>query len=93
MANISADQLRFLAANNIDIALLYDASGQSWNAWRDTMKKIGKKFAFGTSACAAGGHTLRTRHGHCIQCFNNGRARQPFLRIFIGTGIGIGTGI
>ncbi|WP_156947787.1 GIY-YIG nuclease family protein [Hyphomonas sp. L-53-1-40] len=68
MAKLSEAQIQFLKAHKIDPSLLYDASGQSSSDWRGAMKKIGKKFAFGTSPCGAEGHTLRSRHGHCIQC-------------------------
>ncbi len=68
MAKLNEAQLQFMKAYKIDPSLLYDASGQSTSDWKDAMKKIGKKFAFGTSPCSAEGHTLRSRHGHCIQC-------------------------
>lgn len=68
MAKLNSEQLQFLETHKINPGLLYDASGQSTSDWRDTMEKIGKKFAFGASPCGAGGHTLRSRHGHCIQC-------------------------
>lgn len=68
MATPKPSELQFLKENKIDIALLYDATGQSTTAWRSAMEKIGKKFAFGTSPCGAGNHSLRNRHGHCVQC-------------------------
>ena len=68
MAKLNEAQVQFLKAHKIDLSLLYDASGQSPSDWRGAMKKIGKKFAFGTSPCNAKNHTLRSRHGHCIQC-------------------------
>lgn len=32
------------------------------------MKRSGRYFYFGGALCRAGGHTLRTKSGHCIQC-------------------------
>ena len=68
MTKLNETQVRFLKAHKIDPSLLYNASGQSSSEWKAVMKKIGKKFACGTSPCSAEGHTLRNRHGHCIQC-------------------------
>lgn len=68
MGQLTADEIAFLDKHKIDAALIYDASGQPSAIWKGHMKQLGKKFAFGTSPCGAGGHKLRTRHGHCIQC-------------------------
>jgi hypothetical protein len=40
---------------------------KTWE-WKQQMKGLGKLVAFGVYPCAAKGHTLRTRAGHCIQC-------------------------
>jgi predicted GIY-YIG superfamily endonuclease len=32
------------------------------------MEQTGQHFAYGVSSCKAGGHTLRSKAGHCIQC-------------------------
>jgi hypothetical protein len=57
----------FLQKHGIALTDVYDARGQSMEAWRKRAKDEDKRFIVGT-ACAKGGHRLRTRSGHCIQC-------------------------
>jgi hypothetical protein len=67
MATLSADQIAFLESQDIDLNDVFDASGMRRKDWRAKAKLVGKRYAFGVSACSRG-HTLRTRSGHCIQC-------------------------
>lgn len=68
MAELTPDQLAFLRSQAIPLSLLFDASGMRKPDYQAAMKEAGKSFAYGVTACARGGHTLRTRAGHCIQC-------------------------
>ena len=68
MAELSEEQIRFLRSQNIPLSYMFDASGMRSSEWMSAMKPDGKYFAYGVSACQKAGHTLRTRHNHCIQC-------------------------
>ena len=68
MAILSSDQLFFLQTQKIPMSSLFDASGMRAADYQVAMKKEGKSFAYGVTPCAKGGHTLRTRKGHCIEC-------------------------
>jgi hypothetical protein len=46
---------------------MFDGSGRRTKDWKALMSENGKKFAFGVGPCRVG-HTLKNRHGHCIQC-------------------------
>ena len=68
MAKLSKTQLAFIAKMNLNIHDLFDASGLRAGEWKLKMKELGKLVAFGVTPCAASGHTLRTREGHCVLC-------------------------
>lgn len=68
MAKISPEQSQFLKAQKISPASVFDASGLSQIERKRVMTALGVSFYYGGSPCAAGGHTLRTKAGHCIQC-------------------------
>ena len=68
MAALSPDQLFFLRTQKIPLSSLFDASGMRTADYQAAMKAEGKSFAYGVTPCAKGGHTLRTRKGHCIEC-------------------------
>jgi len=69
MAFLTEEQRQFLFRYNIPLSDVFDASGFNRVAvYQAKMKELGIGFAFGTSPCQRGGHTLRTRKGHCIQC-------------------------
>lgn len=68
MAKLSDDQKRFLSSQNIPYDAVFDATGMAKANYQAAMKAEGKLFAYGVSPCGAGGHSLRTRSGHCIQC-------------------------
>ncbi|WP_426474869.1 GIY-YIG nuclease family protein [Chryseobacterium balustinum] len=58
----------FLNHHKITSDDLYDAQGQPVNHVKDDMKKQDKLFAFNTTPCQKGGHTIRDRYSHCIVC-------------------------
>jgi hypothetical protein len=68
MAILSPDQLTVLREQKIPLSGVFDASGMGKLEYGPAMKSEGKSFAYGVTPCGAGGHTLRTRSGHCIQC-------------------------
>lgn len=68
MADLTQDQLRFLTSQRIPTSMLFDATGMRKRDYALAMAEIGAYFAFGVTACGAGGHQLRTKAGHCIQC-------------------------
>ncbi len=68
MATLTYDQLKFLRDQKIPLSLVFDAEGLRKSYYEELMKQDEKFFAFGVSACSKGGHTLRSRSGHCIQC-------------------------
>ncbi len=58
----------FLKAHRIPESLLFNAEGLSKRARILAMEAFDKKFFYGGSVCSNGGHSLRTKAGHCIQC-------------------------
>jgi hypothetical protein len=68
MVALKEDQSWFLASQGISESAVFDASGMSKRRYRLAMEREEKLFAIGVTPCARGGHTLRSRSGHCIQC-------------------------
>lgn len=65
--SLTEEQLTFLQKHGIRESFLFDAKGLSRSEYSPRMKDEGKKIAYNVSLCS-NGHSLRTRHGHCIQC-------------------------
>jgi hypothetical protein len=68
MAELTAEQLSFLASQRIPLSKMFDASGMQKRDYAAAMEEVGAYFAYGVTPCAAGSHSLRTKAGHCIQC-------------------------
>ena len=68
MATLTYDQLTFLRDQKIPLSFMFDASGMRKIDYEAEMTTQEKLFAFGVTPCSKGGHTLRTRPGHCMQC-------------------------
>ena len=68
MAILTSDQDEFLNRHSISVSSVFDATGLRKNEYREIMKSLGKIVAIGVTACKKGGHTLRSRSGHCVQC-------------------------
>lgn len=68
MAKLSDSHLRFLRDMHVPLDKVFDASGLGKSQYEKIMRDLGMWVAYGVSACRAGGHTLRTRSGHCLQC-------------------------
>lgn len=68
MSAISEDQLAFLDSQGIPLGRVFDATGMRKSEYKAAMKTLDMVLAIGVSPCDKGGHTIRTRHGHCAQC-------------------------
>lgn len=68
MASLTKEQLDFLDRHAIPECHVMDISGMPATTARLVMKEHGKRFSYGGAPCRKGGHTLKTRRGHCIQC-------------------------
>ena len=68
MATLNNDQLAFLKNQHVSLSLVLDGSGLQKTEREALMNNGGHKFYYGGGACKAGGHTLRSKAGHCIQC-------------------------
>jgi hypothetical protein len=65
---LSKEQIEFLKSQKIDLKYLFNAQGYSKKEYKKIMKELNKSIAFNVTPCKRGGHTLRTRSGHCCQC-------------------------
>lgn len=68
MARLTQTEILFLKSQNISLSLVFDATGLSGEERKQQMKLLEKPFYYGGALCNAGGHSLRSRSGHCIQC-------------------------
>ena len=68
MSALTKAQLGFLSHHEIPLSRVFDASSLSRSEYQSAMKALGMVVAYGVSPCKSGGHTLRTRAGHCAQC-------------------------
>ena len=58
----------FIQHHKIDLADIIDADGLSISVIRNKMKENDILFAYNTTPCNNGGHTIRDRQSHCIVC-------------------------
>lgn len=68
LSKLSPDQIDFLNEHEISFDLLFDVKGRYTSEFKEIMGRLGKKVAYNTKPCPTSGHTLKNRHGHCIQC-------------------------
>lgn len=68
LSKLTQDQINFLDHHGISLDLLFDVKGMSRSEYYDKMGELEKKVAFNANPCPTIGHTLKNRHGHCIQC-------------------------
>ena len=69
MAELTKEQITFLKRHSIAPAQIFDASTTKNKTARiSQMDALELSFYFSGAACQKGGHTLRTKSGHCIQC-------------------------
>ena len=67
-SKLTQDQVNFLKFHGISLDLLFDVKGMTNSEFKEKMGRLGKKVAFNANPCPTKGHTLKNRHGHCIQC-------------------------
>lgn len=68
MARLTKQQTEFIQALGLSTRVAFDATGLKRTEWQQQMRELNKLLAFGVTPCAAQGHELRTRSGHCVQC-------------------------
>ena len=68
MKGLTQEQKRYLTKHGVELYQVYDAYRQPNRVYKPIMKETGKVVAFNVTPCKNGGHTLRNRSGHCIQC-------------------------
>lgn len=64
---LEKNEIAFLEKQEIFIDELYDARGKRLAEWQDHCRQHNIFFIVG-NRCQRGGHRLRTRANHCIQC-------------------------
>lgn len=65
---LSAEQKAFLEEHGIPLSKVFNAKGIPSSRYKAIMKAGDFLLAYGVTPCRRGAHTLRTRHGHCVQC-------------------------
>lgn len=65
---LSAEQKAFLMEQGIPLSMVFNSKGMPSSRYKSIMKAGDFLVAYGATPCSRGGHTLRTRHGHCVQC-------------------------
>jgi hypothetical protein len=69
MSKLTKTQIAFLKSQGISAGQVFDASACRRKAEREAqMEELGLYFYSGGALCAKGGHSLRTKAGHCMQC-------------------------
>ena len=68
VAKLTDEQIQFLNRLGVPVEKTFDATGLSKSYYRQLMKERSLEVAYGVNPCKRGGHTLRSRSGHCIQC-------------------------
>jgi hypothetical protein len=64
---LTPEELRFLSSQGISPSDVFDGRYSQKKQAAEEAKKLGKRLVLG-SPCNNGGHRLRTRSGHCVQC-------------------------
>jgi hypothetical protein len=65
--NLTESELDFLRSQGLSLLDIFDCRGRSIAACKDEAKKIGQRILL-HGTCSKGGHRLKTRYGHCVQC-------------------------
>jgi hypothetical protein len=68
VTKLTQEQKEFLDDHGISLGSVFDARGMTRQVYHDEMKALGKVVAIGVTPCAREGHSIRSRHGHCIVC-------------------------
>ncbi|NTV70983.1 MAG: hypothetical protein HGA71_12645 [Azonexaceae bacterium] len=65
---LTEEQRQFIDSQKIPMSRVFDATGLSRQQYRKEMKELDMVLAYGVGPCRNGGHTIKTRSGHCPQC-------------------------
>src|ERR1700691_4164143 len=68
MATLTPEQAAYLRRHGVSVNEVCDATGMRTKSYRSLMKMLEKTIAIGVTPCMQGGHTMRNRSGHCVQC-------------------------
>ena len=69
MAELTPAQNCFLIHHKIPLSQVFDATGMKKKEYKEVMKELGMTIAIGLNPCKARErHTLKDKHGHCVQC-------------------------
>jgi hypothetical protein len=61
-------QIAFIKSQKLSTSMFFDGTGLSKLKRNEEMERQGKFFYFGGSPCKKGGHSLRAKSVHCIEC-------------------------
>ena len=76
MIKLNSTEMAFISRHDISIEEIFDVRGLPGSRWKQDSKEREIPFVYG-NACYNGGHRLKNRSGHCIQCDT---ARIRFIR-------------
>ena len=65
---LTSEQLAFLKKHKVQLKSVFDSHDVSRKDRMRIMKDLNMRIAFNVPPCSKGGHTLKNRHGHCVQC-------------------------
>jgi hypothetical protein len=68
MAKLTDEQIKFLNSHGVNESQTFDATGYKRSEYKEAMRELDLQIAYGVTPCEKGGHTLRTKSGHCLQC-------------------------
>lgn len=66
--DFTTSERNFMEQHNLSPDDFYDGRNQGQNERHDNAKRANKLYVLSSVPCKDGGHRLRTRSGHCIQC-------------------------
>lgn len=66
--DLSPDEISFALRHGIALDQIFDARGLSRDDWRSEIKDQKSIQMIIGASCRAGGHRIRSRQGHCLQC-------------------------
>lgn len=76
MLVMNAEVIMLINRHGLSRNDFFDAKGSPVSHVKATMKKTGAQWAYNSTPCNNGGHTTRSRSGHCIVCRPAGIAFQ-----------------
>ncbi len=83
MTTLTQEHVQFLERQGIPFSQVFDATGLKKSEYKTQMDALGLSVAIGVTPCAASGHTMRSKAGHCVQC---GTHHLAFQKRYAETG-------